>query len=70
MKSKIPVNRKFILASIIIVGLAAGVTLGVVLPAIDVDSNIPSLTLSSSSSPTLSSPSSSSPTVSAQGENT
>src|SRR5919106_5396207 len=55
------------LASIIMVGLATGITLGVVLPAIDGDSNIPSFT--SSSSPSLSSPSSSSPTVSAQEEN-
>ena len=55
------------LASIIMVGLATGITLGVVLPAIDGDSNIPSFT--PSSSPSLSSPSSSSPTVSAQEEN-
>ena len=60
MKSKISVNRKFILVSIIIAGLATGIMLGVVLPARDGDSNIPSFT-------SLSSPSSGLP-VSAQEE--
>jgi Protein of unknown function (DUF3179) len=67
LNSKLQVNRKSIIVYIVTIGLAVGITLGVVSSVMDEDSNIsPS---PSSSSPSLSSPSSSSPTVSAQEEN-
>jgi hypothetical protein len=38
--SKIPVNKKLVLASIVAVGLVAGITVGVVLPTLDTGNNI------------------------------
>ncbi len=48
MNSKIPINRKYILASIIaVVGLvAAGITIGVILPSLYIDNSSPPSTVS------------------------
>jgi hypothetical protein len=44
---KIPINRKYVLASIIVVvGLAAGITIGVILPSLNIDNSSPPSTVS------------------------